>query len=246
MKLSERDRIKTKINSIESQRWWGDDFDIRFYLISELKKIRRKNILDVGGGIGIICSELNNSNTRVNLDLSQKDLKICKEMVDKNIRNVCASMTNLPFKENFFDVVICSHLLEIAKQNDIENNQVNNDGAVARYPTIEKTLNEISRVLRTNGRLFITTPNNSYYKTIKLDFEELNESVTRIFPNSKINFFNTHSRVGTSRKLNMANTIPKFTAKIFNPDKVISNLLKEKSKNGYSVSFYVQAIKDLN
>jgi len=241
MNLSERDRIRAKIKSIDSRRWWGDDFDVRFYLISELKRLQENIILDVGGGIGIISSELHNTNRRINLDLSLEDLKCCRMKVDKEIHCVCASITSLPFKKNCFDNVICANLLEIAKQIDIENHYVSDDDTVADYPTIKQTIYEIASVLKNDGTLFITTPNNAYYKTIKLTFNELKNSISNIFSNSKIYFFNTYSKIGKNRKLNMANVIPKLSSKFTDPDKIIKNLLENKSINDYSVSFFVKA-----
>ena len=67
MKNSEFKRIKEKILTIDSKRWWGDDYDVRFYLVHQLHKINNKIILDVGGGIGIISSELDKNNFRINL-----------------------------------------------------------------------------------------------------------------------------------------------------------------------------------
>ena len=106
MKKSERDRIKEKILSINPDRWWGDDFDIRFYLISKLKSIKNESVLDIGGGIGIISSEINDSNTRVNLDFSFQDLKTCNLKTDKNIQNICGAITNFPFEDSSFHSVI--------------------------------------------------------------------------------------------------------------------------------------------
>lgn len=241
MNMSERDRIRTKIKSIDSQRWWGDDFDVRFYLVSELKQLRKKIILDIGGGIGIISSELNNTNFKINLDFSFEDLKCCRVKVDKEIHCICASMTNLPFKKNCFDNIICANLLEVAKQIDIENHQIADNNTIAGYPTINQTINEIARVLKKDGMLFITTPNNAHYKTIKLTFNELKKSISNIFSDSKIYFFNTYSKFGKNRKLNMANVIPKLSSKFSNPDKIIKNLVEDKSINDYSVSFFVKA-----
>ena len=36
--LSERDRIKKKIQKINPNKWKSDNFDVRYYLISQLKK----------------------------------------------------------------------------------------------------------------------------------------------------------------------------------------------------------------
>ena len=88
MNSSEQNRIKSKIISIDSNRWWGDDFDVRFYLSSLIKKISKKRVLDLGGGIGIISSEINKSNYRINLDSSFLDLKTCKNQLDFKINNL--------------------------------------------------------------------------------------------------------------------------------------------------------------
>ena len=111
------------------------------------------------------------------------------------------------------------------------------------YPTVNKTLEEIKRILKISGIVFLTTPNNSYYKSIKLTFAELKSSIS-IFNDSKIYFYNTHIKISKNRKLNMANIIPKLKSKFINSDKIIQNLVKENTKNNYSVSFFVKAIKN--
>lgn len=240
MTESKRNRIKQKILDINSERWWGDNYDVRFYLTSKLQKIKKKSILDVGGGIGIILSELDESNFRINLDSSFNDLKICKN-TDYRIQNICGSMTNLPFINEFVDCIICSHLLEIAKQNDIEKKliQTNSDN---KYPTVQKTISEIYRVLKQNGMLFLTTPNNEYYRTIKFTFGELENAILPLFSEAKIFFFNTYPKISKKyRKLNMANLVPKIRSKLLNDDDVIKSLIKTTSENNYSVSFYVEA-----
>ena len=239
--MSDQNRIKQKILSINPQRWWGDDFDVRFYLISRLKKIKRKSILDVGGGIGIVSSEMDQSNFRVNLDSSFEYLKTCGKMEKNNIHNIQASMTNLPFKEKTFDVVICCNLLEGAKSHDIEQNQFSKNNSVCSYPTIEIVLSEISQVINQAGILYLTTPNNAYYKTKKLTFGELKNALKKCFKNSEILFYNTHTKISKNRKMNIANIVPKFMSRISNPDKIIRNLAKKESSNNYSVSFFVEA-----
>jgi len=239
--LSDRDKIKAKIQSISPQRWWGDEFDVRFFLISKLKNLKNKKILDVGGGIGIICSEIDKTNLRINLDTSFDDLIICKDRFDSNIQNICASMTNLPFREKSFDVAICANLLEVGKYVDIQNDNVVELDKKNRYPTVDKILSEISKVIDSNGVLYLTTPNNAYYNKIKLTYEELKDSLYKRFVNSKIFFYNTYSKLGKNRKMNMANVFPKIISKFINPDKILNNLLKSESPDNYSVSFFVEA-----
>lgn len=239
-------RIKNKIMSSDPSRYWGDDFDVRFYLVSNLKKLHNKAVLDIGGGIGIISSELDKSNFRINLDSSLTDLKTCREM-GASIQNICASMTYLPFNDSSFDCVICAHLLEIAKHFDIEKNQVITDSQIAKYPTVEKTLKEISRVLDSDGTLFLTTPNNAYYKSIKLNYHELKRSISNHFPRYSLSFYNTFPRISKKhRKLNLANVMPKLMAKVIPKNKLVTtSLVKEDDGNEReSVSFYVEAFKN--
>jgi len=240
--MSEQKRIKTKILKVDKSKWWGDDFDVRFFLISQLKKIRNKKILDIGGGIGIISSEIHESNFRVNIDTNFEDLLTCKNKMDEKIHLVCGSMSSLPFRNNIFDDVICSNLLEVGKSNDILKKRIIK-GLGNYYPSVMTALSEIFNITNSPGTIFITTPNNVYYKSNKLTFQELNFSLSKYFKKFKINFFNVYKKFGEYRKFNLANIIPKLNAKIQNPDKIISNLIKTESSNNYSVSFYVEVKK---
>ena len=241
MNNSEFKRIKNKIFKIDHTRYWGDDYDVRFYLISIIKELKKKRIIDVGGGIGIISSELDESNDRINLDTSFEDLKKCNN--NTKIQSVCGSMTHLPFKEKSFDHVICSHILEIAKSIDLENNNIMKENLIKKYPTIEKSLFEISRIMKKSGSLYLTTPNNAYYNGIKLEYDELKKHVEQFFQKSDFYFFNTFPRLSKKyRKLNLANIVPKILSKIKSHQKVIDSLiLRDKGVKKKSVSFFVKA-----
>ena len=239
--LSERNRIKSKIQYIDASKWWGDNFDVRFFLISQLKKIQKSAVLDIGGGIGIICSELDNSNLRVNLDNSFDDLKICRNKINSEIQNICASMTHLPFRDNCFQYVVCSNVLEVAKELDMKNIIGKKSYENFVYPTVNKILSEVNRILIPDSVAFITTPNNAYFNSQKFTFKELQGTLNAFFSSFEIYFFNTFPRLSKNkRKLNMANVIPKILSKFSNSDIVIKGLLKTNVKNHYSVSFYVK------
>ncbi len=243
--MSKVNRIKKKIIEHDSKKWWGDDFDVRFYLISKIKNLKNKSILDVGGGIGIIGSELDDSNFRINIDTSFEDLKTCKNRIPE-IQNVCGSMTHLPFVNNSFDSIICSHLLEVAKLLDIQNQNTKNEDGVITYPTIEKTLEEIHRVMKNKSEMYLTTPHNLRYKSTKLDYHELKNALKNYFLKFTLSFYNTYPRLSErNRKFNLANVIPKLTSKILNPEKIRQSLLKKDfGKEINSVSFYVQVSKN--
>ena len=239
--ISERDRIKKKIHQISPKKWRADEFDVRYYLISQLKQKPMKTILDVGGGIGIILSELDKKNYRVNIDLSFDDLKKCINDLDSKINPICASITFLPFRQDIFDVVICSHVIELAKLMDI--NKKTNDG-VHGSENVLKLVQDTHRVLKSNGNLFLTTPNYAYRKSKnKLTFLELNHALSNFFNDFKIYFYNTLPKLKNNRKFDFANVVPKIWSKFSNPDQIINSLLKEKSKNNYSVYFFAYARK---
>jgi|TARA_B110000495_G_C23019507_1_gene604546 ubiquinone/menaquinone biosynthesis C-methylase UbiE len=231
--------IKKKFELIDSNRYWGDDYDVRYYLVSQLKNIKNKRILDIGGGIGVISSELDKSNQIINLDLSKDDLTKCK-VNNNNVLLINGSMTELPFGENNFDVVICSHLLEVAKFLDIKN-QSNSK----KYPTVEKVLTEIHRVLKNNSKLYLTTPNNAYYQTTKLTYHELISAIQQSFQKYSLFYFNTHHSISKNqRKLNLSNLIPKVQSKFKSHNKIINSLCKkDKNQDLKSISFYVEVMK---
>ena len=233
----ERDQIRNRIHSINPKKWKADPYDVRYFLISELKKVFKKSVLDVGGGIGIVCSEMDNSNFRVVLDIAFDDLKTCISKTDPSIHTVCGSFTNLPFREDFFDVITSSHLIELTKKIDVINKQKMKE-KFEGYPTVNRYLSEIYRVLKNGGNVFLTTPNNAYFKDYKLYYNELKIEFSQVFKNYKILFYNTHPKFTKNRKLDLGNVLPKFKSKFVNPDKIINDLMKKNSKNNFSKYFY--------
>jgi ubiquinone/menaquinone biosynthesis C-methylase UbiE len=235
--------LKKKILSIEPSRYWGDDFDVRYHAVAKLKEIKNTSILDAGGGVGIISSELDNSNNRVNLDLSFNELKICKDKIDINIKNVNGVINALPFKDSSFDHIVCCHILDFGKVYDLKNGSIIKE-SIYRYPTVEHTLSEFRRVLKTDGKLTLTVPNNAYYKASAFEYKELKTALKSSFPDHAIYFFNTLPKIGSSRKMNLANTLPKISSKILSRKAVLERLaVKEDGNSHYSISFYVEAIK---
>lgn len=74
----------------------------------------------MGGGIGIISGELNDSNFRYNLDYSFDDLKKYITKVNQKINPIMGDMTNIPCKDNYFDCVISSSVLQYSKSYDLQ------------------------------------------------------------------------------------------------------------------------------
>lgn len=110
-------------------------------------KIENKNILDIGFGTGSTLMNLNKKRLYsygiefikepcLNLRFKMKALNI-------DIALIVASILKIPFKNAFFDIIICSHVLE-----HIEEDQA--------------ALQEVWRVLNTEGILIFLTPNKNY------------------------------------------------------------------------------------
>jgi len=239
---SERDRIRNKIHGISPNRWKADEFDVRYYLISQLKQISDKTVLDIGGGIGIISSEMDKSNFRIVMDIKFSDLVKCLRKIDPSINPVCASFTDLPFKDDFFQVVNSSHIIEMTRYMDVKNGQNQVDEG-KKFPTVKKYLLEMYRVLKRGGMVYLTTPNNAYYKGNKFDYEELKNILSQIFDENKILFYNTYPRYSKNRKFDMTNVLPKIKSKFVNSDKIISELIKKESENNFSKYFYCELKK---
>ncbi|MGI0058276.1 MAG: class I SAM-dependent methyltransferase [Nitrosotalea sp.] len=243
MSIPEQLRIKSKILSINPQKWWGNDFDVRFYLISKLQNLENKKILDIGGGIGIVSSEIRKDNFRVNLDLDCKDLETCVKVTDPDVGGICSSMTDMPFLDNSFDVVISSSVLQYAKLEDMKSKQMTIINGIQTYPNVEKSLKEIYRILKPKGHLYLVTQNNSYYNSYMLDYNELQYATRMYFTDTKITFYNTYPRISKIRKFNMANIIPKILGRLIGPDNVVKKLSRDKSTHNHSLSFFVEATK---
>ena len=100
------------------------------------KKLGR--ILEAGCGISPM---LDADPSVIQIDLSWKGLGLIREGSGKNslVRQVACDATELPFANGVFDGVVCSEVIE----------HIKNDGRV---------LEEIHRVLRGKGELFLTCP----------------------------------------------------------------------------------------
>ena len=98
-------------------------------------------VLDAGCGEGHLIERLKrkNKNTYYGIDLTGIALKKAKARVPDAILTI-GDISNLPFESEFFDVVICTEVLE----------------HIYNY---EKAIREMKRVLKKDGSLIITFPN---------------------------------------------------------------------------------------
>lgn len=129
------------------QEWKGDVFKIdenipRIFRSFEQRKVKR--ILDLGCGAGRHTIFFSKKGFEVyGIDVSSKGVRIVKQRLKKagfsaNIR-VGSIYESLPYKDKFFDAVICIKTLNHA-----------------RIEGIRKAIREIRRVLVQDGLVFVT------------------------------------------------------------------------------------------
>lgn len=106
------------------------------------------SVLDFGCGKGTILTEMKKLNSGAKfyaIDVSKKALEFIKKKDKKTVFRLIEDGGKLPFKNNFFDFVIASDVLEHV------------------YNT-ENAFKEISRVLKKNGQILISVPYNGIFK----------------------------------------------------------------------------------
>ena len=116
-------------------------------IFSKLLRYRSTTILNVGCGRGFYeyaITQILPDARITGIDINNSYLNMAKELGKNNkITFIKASVYNLPFADSSFDTIIASEILE----------HLNDD---------ELALREIKRVLKKDGKLFITVPNKDY------------------------------------------------------------------------------------
>jgi len=113
-----------------------------------LGEIKHKKILEVGAGTGRLANRLfKNGADVVALDVSSEMLKVLKGKNSK-IKIIVGEAENLPFEDEFFDIVIAAFLIVHLKDPKV-------------------FFDEAYRVLKTGGKLLITNINQKEAPEIK-------------------------------------------------------------------------------
>ena len=113
-------------------------------IISLFPELRDKIVLDIGCGSGFysLAAFRKNCKDAVLIDISSVCVKSASlnfaENTGLNPKVLIADATALPFRENYFDFVLCIDLIEHVKEDIV-------------------LLQEIKRVLKRNGLLLIAT-----------------------------------------------------------------------------------------
>ncbi|MFH1622836.1 MAG: class I SAM-dependent methyltransferase [Candidatus Omnitrophota bacterium] len=111
------------------------------FVIKFLKPTASDVILDLGCGIGYYCEFLSNFGSKVfGVDIDQEASYIAQQFCPDVDFSIC-SATDLPFKENSFDKIICTDSLEHVEDD-------------------YRAINEIYRVTKPGGLVLLTIPCN--------------------------------------------------------------------------------------
>src|SRR5690606_38294189 len=90
------DKVKNRYLSIAPKLWWGDDLEVRFYLLRKLMEIKNKKILDIGCNIGITLSFLDKSNELHGIEIDEYCVQEARKL-NPNANIYQGSMEKLPY-----------------------------------------------------------------------------------------------------------------------------------------------------
>lgn len=122
-----------KYHKLEKEHWW---FKSRRNIIIKLIQDKNPKILEVGCSSGALIKDLNNEGFKnvQGIDKSREAIKQCKKL---NVQIMDGEKTK--FKENSFDILIASDILEHIKNNN-------------------QALKEWNRILKENGKIILFVP----------------------------------------------------------------------------------------
>lgn len=111
--------------------------------VESFKKMGYKRILDIGCGYGKHSIYLlENSFNVTSIDINEQSIEWLKGYIDKkcitNINLIKSDINDLPFKDNYFDAIICSSVIHHQHLKQIKN-----------------SISEIYRVLKQNGCILV-------------------------------------------------------------------------------------------
>lgn len=111
------------------------------------KNISGFSVLDIGTGVGEIGTYFSNKNTVVGIDVENQLSDSSKTVEGSNFSFVKVENELLPFKDEFFDIVISNHVIEHVRDQQLH-------------------LKQVMRVLKPDGICYFATPNRIFPKEV--------------------------------------------------------------------------------
>jgi ubiquinone/menaquinone biosynthesis C-methylase UbiE len=121
------------------------------FLISK-EDLENKVVLDIGCGYGAFVLYASEKKVKkvYGIEITEKDLATAKKCVEKeNVELKVGSGIEIPFPDNYFDTVVSFEVLEHIPKN-----------------TENKMFSEINRVLKKGGKLYLSTPFDSFFSKL--------------------------------------------------------------------------------
>jgi len=195
--------------------------------------VNNKNVLDAACGEGYGSQLLAKYAKKVvGIDIDEKSIKHAQNRYPiKNLNFIKTSVTNLPFEDNSFDVIVSFETLEHLLEQ-------------------EQMLAEFNRVLKSDGLLIISTPDKKYYsdETGFTNEFHLKELYKAEFKNLLDTYWQAQSWFAQALSFNsimqrLENTNNKYEFDVFTKSE---NLVKEKLINPiYYVVIATKNVKKL-
>lgn len=164
----------------ESQDTIKREHEERYSVVAKI--VSDKKVLDAACGSGYGSFELSKNAKEVfGLDISEETIKYAKEtFCADNLNYIIASVTELPFDDNSFDVVVSFETIEHISEEQQH-----------------LFLKETKRVLKKDGILIISTPDKLYYSdkwnyTNEFHIKEFYENEFQLFLNNYFKYIKPH------------------------------------------------------
>lgn len=141
-------------------------------VVSLLEPKKGMTFLDIGCGTGwavnLAARSVEDDGTFYGVDLSSKMIEKAKENFRgrKNLRFIVSDSKSIPLEDNFFDVIICTHSFH-------------------HYLNPQNVMNEIKRLLKKGGRVYILDP------TTDSMFARIIDKIIKMFEPDHVKMYST-------------------------------------------------------
>lgn len=166
------------INSIfinQKQRFINESIDhedkevINF--LNNFKNKEKLKYLEVGSGLGRFPIKIRSMFANINIECLEINPDLAKITFEKGLHTTISDATVLPYPDESFDILHCSHIIEHLK-----------------YPEVSVFLDQLMRVTKTSGYIIIRSP------LLHPDFYLDIDHVRPYPPDTIINYFNNQQQ----------------------------------------------------
>jgi len=162
--LNIRRKVVKVFEEYSPKTWWGDHFDVRFYVASTLEQLHGERILDVCCGSGILDYFVPPDNELVGVDINEDYIRIARQL-NKDREYFVTDFFRFSYDRKFTVVLVPHAIQEFPKQSQ------------------EEFLDKALSFLDANGKLVLTTPNKEYgaYRgaETKLTYDDLDKLLSK-------------------------------------------------------------------